>query len=576
MQVPEIELEVQGVCEAGWGSLPDDVGPSCAALEVDRVGDGTVSSQRDIGRHTWTTNSATNQPWTVAEVNALQAGFTLDSTNWIVRVTQLYVTVDLADSVTSTTYAYADGPTGMNGLLSTSGVEPASFAYTFNGDLWTKTQGVTWTYAYNEMGLLKEVKEGPTVKATYFYDGLGRRVKATENGATTYFVYGLGLDPIWEKTGTTETRHLYANGMRIARMVVGGSTYYYHADALGSTWRITDASKATVLSTSYEPFGRSWGTTGTLAATERYRFLGERNDTESGLTYLRARQYDPKTGRFTSMDPVLGALGMPQTLNRYTYVANNPQRFVDPTGKFFEDVDWAAVGAFLAGAAVVAGVIACGVLTGGVCIGVAGALILAGVAGAGAAVAITAAQGRPVTLETAVGGALLGIFGGTLVYGAAAAGVFGPAAAEAAFGMSVGPSMAGSALGGFFSRVRDRLFGRPGGAGAGFEGPPRRVVLNQDWHGYQYGTRQGYSTQWASPTRYTNPSQARAALSLPPWNDAAFVRPVTIPRGSVVWQGRAAALFGQPGGGMQVWVSNPSTYVPGPWTSIVQLYYVWE
>ncbi|MGI0148989.1 MAG: RHS repeat-associated core domain-containing protein, partial [Thermoplasmata archaeon] len=30
------------------------------------------------------------------------------------------------------------------------------------------------------------------------------------------------------------------------------------------------------------------------------RFLGERNDTESGLTYLRARQYDPKTGRFVT------------------------------------------------------------------------------------------------------------------------------------------------------------------------------------------------------------------------------------------------------------------------------------
>lgn len=83
---------------------------------------------------------------------------------------------------------------------------------------------------------------------------------------------------------------------------------------------------------SYEPFGQAWDESGPLAGTERYRFLGERHDLESGLVYLRARQYDPGTGRFTALDPVLGALGAPQTLNRFPYVANNPARYTDPTG----------------------------------------------------------------------------------------------------------------------------------------------------------------------------------------------------------------------------------------------------
>jgi RHS repeat-associated protein len=298
-------------------------------------GDVRVHSGSAAATHTWTTNPATGAPWTVAEVNALEAGFRKYETNALVdsetRVTQLYVTV----TSTRDSYTYDSGPTGINTLTSITGASAATFAYTFNGDLWMKNvSGVTWTYTYNEMGLLKEVKEGSTVKATYAYDGLGRRVKTVEDGATTYFVYGLGIDPIWEKTGTTETRHFYANGMRIARQVVGGSTYYYHTDALGSTWRITDATKATVFSTSYEPFGRSWGTTGSLFGTERYRFLGERNDTVTGQTYLRARQYDPEIGRFISADPVLGALAMPQTLNRYAYVVNNPLKYTDPTGEF--------------------------------------------------------------------------------------------------------------------------------------------------------------------------------------------------------------------------------------------------
>jgi hypothetical protein len=49
--------------------------------------------------------------------------------------------------------------------------------------------------------------------------------------------------------------------------------------------------------------------------------------------YLRARQYDPDTGRFISLDPVLGSLSVPQTLNRYSYVVNNPLKYTDPTGE---------------------------------------------------------------------------------------------------------------------------------------------------------------------------------------------------------------------------------------------------
>jgi RHS repeat-associated protein len=44
----------------------------------------------------------------------------------------------------------------------------------------------------------------------------------------------------------------------------------------------------------------------------------------SGLYYLRARYYDPLTGRFTQMDPFPGILSWPDTLNPYLYTLNNP------------------------------------------------------------------------------------------------------------------------------------------------------------------------------------------------------------------------------------------------------------
>jgi len=53
----------------------------------------------------------------------------------------------------------------------------------------------------------------------------------------------------------------------------------------------------------------------------------------TGLYYIGARYYDPALGRWLSMDPQLGKLSAPQTLNRYVYCVNNPLRFTDPTGE---------------------------------------------------------------------------------------------------------------------------------------------------------------------------------------------------------------------------------------------------
>jgi RHS repeat-associated protein len=46
---------------------------------------------------------------------------------------------------------------------------------------------------------------------------------------------------------------------------------------------------------------------------------------------IGARQYDPATGRFLSIGPVLET-SSPQQLNGYTYAADNPVTSSDPTG----------------------------------------------------------------------------------------------------------------------------------------------------------------------------------------------------------------------------------------------------
>jgi RHS repeat-associated protein len=60
-------------------------------------------------------------------------------------------------------------------------------------------------------------------------------------------------------------------------------------------------------------------------------FTGQRKD-GTGLLYYGARYYDPALGRFASADSIAPSKGDPQSRNRYSYVLNNPLKFIDPTG----------------------------------------------------------------------------------------------------------------------------------------------------------------------------------------------------------------------------------------------------
>jgi RHS repeat-associated protein len=57
-------------------------------------------------------------------------------------------------------------------------------------------------------------------------------------------------------------------------------------------------------------------------------------DQDAQLLYLRARWYDPRTGRFISADPFEGKQRDPRSLNRYAYAHSNPLHTRDPSGMF--------------------------------------------------------------------------------------------------------------------------------------------------------------------------------------------------------------------------------------------------
>jgi RHS repeat-associated protein len=52
----------------------------------------------------------------------------------------------------------------------------------------------------------------------------------------------------------------------------------------------------------------------------------------TGLDYFGARYHSGPQGRFTSVDPGQPDPDNPQSWNRYSYVLNNPLKYVDPDG----------------------------------------------------------------------------------------------------------------------------------------------------------------------------------------------------------------------------------------------------
>lgn len=59
-------------------------------------------------------------------------------------------------------------------------------------------------------------------------------------------------------------------------------------------------------------------------------------DSGTGLTHIGAREYDPSTGQFISVDPLL-TLDQHQSLSGYVYANNNPTTFSDPSGLGVDD-----------------------------------------------------------------------------------------------------------------------------------------------------------------------------------------------------------------------------------------------
>lgn len=195
------------------------------------------------------------------------------------------------------------------------------YTYDATGNLLNDHLQSYWYDSDNRM-VASDLSGDLTPDASYFYDGDGRRVKKVVGSVATVFVYDAMGKLLVEYGGV---------------LAQTSGTSFITQDTLGSTRVVTGQSQNDVKGRyDYLPFGedlsagRSYPTNNNI----NQKFTGYERDAETSLDYAQARYYNGTQGRFTSADPLLASIDLtdPQTLNRYSYVVNNPEKFTDSTG----------------------------------------------------------------------------------------------------------------------------------------------------------------------------------------------------------------------------------------------------
>ncbi|MEM8549824.1 MAG: RHS repeat-associated core domain-containing protein, partial [Verrucomicrobiota bacterium] len=318
------------------------------------------------------------ESFTYDEINRLKtntvsggASYTL-SNNYdnLGNITSRQVLTDAQNNTESLTYTY--GGSRPHAVTQVSGTVTGTFDYDYdaNGAMHKRkgsATNVTWT-AFNKVGTITDGLD----ETTFAYDAGHNRITQTvktDDGSGGQInkrrtIYAAGVEQV-ENYDTAQSQWHTAR----TRVYIGtpagtigvyaqeadktNNLNYFLKDHLGSVVEVLkgvlsfqeSVATAIVESFAYGAWGEyrdteTWGykapgtvDRGAEAVTER-GFTGHEMLDEVGLVHMNGRIYDAFIGRFLSADPFVQSPGNLQSYNRYTYVANNPLSFTDPSGFF--------------------------------------------------------------------------------------------------------------------------------------------------------------------------------------------------------------------------------------------------
>jgi RHS repeat-associated protein len=290
----------------------------------------SITNKRDVNR---------SQSFTYDELNRIKTAKTQATSGQ--HAWGLEFGYDIWANLLSASVTQGSAPMLSVGVNTKNQINNSGFVYDAAGNL-LADGSLTMTYdAENRMTA--------TAGVSYTYDGDGRRVK---KGATRLYWYGGGSEVLLETnaSGGSPDEYVFFGGKRIARRKSSGEINYYFADHLGSSRVVTNATGTILDDSDFYPFGGERVVTSTSG--NNYKFTGHERDSETGLDYMKARYYASGYGRFLSPDEFTGGpvsayssndplppgplpyadITNPQSINKYTYVYNNPLNHIDPDG----------------------------------------------------------------------------------------------------------------------------------------------------------------------------------------------------------------------------------------------------
>ena len=248
-------------------------------------------------------------------------------------------------------YTYAEthpgtcgsGHAGPHAVTSVAGSKNATYCYDLNGNM---TSGDGRAVVYSAFDKPEQILKG--LYTTIFRYGAGRaRFEKTDVGpsGTTVTTY-IGSAFYEEENGPSglKKKHYIAG---VAVLIDDGAsteTHYLRRDHLGSVETITDEAAAVIERTSFDAWGKRRAEDWTqlanpqayASATTPRGFTGHEMLDGVGLIHMGGRVYEPELGRFLTADSFVQDATNTQSLNRYSYVLNNPLSYTDPSGFFFK------------------------------------------------------------------------------------------------------------------------------------------------------------------------------------------------------------------------------------------------
>ena len=188
----------------------------------------------------------------------------------------------------------------------------------------SSTKDGSTKYEYNSMNKPVKIQTNTGQVLENVYDAEGFRAEKSVDGDISKFVFS-GWDIIAETDKDDNIKAREVRGYSLLAKENENGKYYYSHNDHGDVVYLTDGTSAVKNQYEYDVFGDI--KTESESVINAFKYAGEQYDAQTSQYYLRARFYNPRTGRFTQEDVYRGS-----GLNLYVYVSNNPVLYVDPSG----------------------------------------------------------------------------------------------------------------------------------------------------------------------------------------------------------------------------------------------------